>query len=736
MPMNEQLVLVALPLRLRKQFDYLLPDGLKPPLLGMRVLVPFGSGEKVGLVVNCRLMDDHQERSKLKSIIKVLDNQPIFSNNLLALLNFSARYYHHALGDVYGFALPTLLRKGEPALLPAVRYWHITDAGKQCNLSELKAKKQRHLLELLRLNSRTDKELRALDISSAVVNNLEKKGWISSSQKSPILTPWRDHFMVTEDKPVLNSEQAVAVSAINNRSHDFACFTLEGITGSGKTEVYLNLIEPLLEKGRQALILVPEIGLTPQTIKRFKARFNAPVVTLHSGLNDKQRLHAWLQAAQGEAAIVIGTRSAIFTPMPDLGIIIVDEEHDLSFKQQEGFRYHARDLALVRARKEQIAVVLGSATPSLETLYNCEQGRYQKLILSQRAGSASKARHALIDIRHQRLESGVSPQLSELIQQHLKQGNQVMLFLNRRGFSPALLCHECGWIAQCQRCDTSYTLHQQRRYLACHHCGNQRPLPHQCEHCGSTHLMTAGVGTEQLQSWVNGQFPTYASVRIDRDNTQRKGELEQHLQGIQQGDYQILIGTQMLAKGHHFPDVTLVALIDIDQALFSSDLRASERLAQLYTQVAGRAGRASKPGVVALQTHHPEHELLQKLVFKGYQAFAPAALKEREQTRMPPYAFQALWRIEDHKQENIDAFFQSWFQLAETVQRPAELLMIGPLPAPMERRAGRWRYQLILESVQRAPLHQFIQQILPLLESDKAARRVRWSVDIDPQDFI
>jgi len=735
--MNLALLSIALPMALRKQFDYLLDLDDAQANIGCRVLVPFGSSEKIGIIAAITKVDEQTDTSKLKFIHKVLDNKPLFSANLLDLINFSSTYYHHALGDVFGFALPTALRKGEAAQLPSTLYWQLSDIGLNLSTSDFsRSPKQQLLNEVLRSAHHTDSELRKLNISSSIVNAAKKKGWLISREEIPKLAPWRDDFTITEEKPVLNPEQAVAVSAINNRSSDYACFLLDGITGSGKTEVYLNLLEPILSVGKQALILVPEIGLTPQTIKRFKARFNAPVVTLHSGLNDKQRLHAWLQASQGEAAIVIGTRSAVFTAMPNLGIIIVDEEHDLSFKQQDSFRYHARDLSVVRAAKEKLPIVLGSATPSLETLYNCEVGRYTKLSLSQRAGSASKARHAIIDIRHQRLDSGISPQLKTMMLEHLKAGNQVILFLNRRGFSPAMLCHECGWIAECQRCDSSYTIHQGRRYLACHHCGVQRPLPHQCQQCGSTHLITAGVGTEQLESWVTAQFSAYKTIRIDRDNTQRKGELERHLLGIQRGEYQILIGTQMLAKGHHFPDVTLVGLIDIDQALFSSDLRASERLAQLYTQVAGRAGRASKPGTVALQTHHPEHELLQKLVLKGYQGFAPLALKEREQTRMPPYAFQALFRVEDHKQENIDAFFQAWFELAQNIQRHPELLIIGPLPAPMERRAGRLRYQLILESSQRVAMHQFSAQIIPLLENHKAGRRVRWSIDIDPQDFM
>lgn len=454
------------------------------------------------------------------------------------------------------------------------------------------------------------------------------KNWICSVEKKPKVQAWSEELENHDDKPRINEEQAVAIATVNSNTH-FGCYLLEGVTGSGKTEVYLNLIKPILEAGKQALVLVPEIGLTPQTINRFRKRFNLTVEVIHSGLNETERLNAWLSAKEKQSGIVIGTRSALLTPFENLGIIIVDEEHDSSYKQQDSLRYHARDVAIMRAHKEDIPIVLGSATPCFETLQNALSGKYHHLILSQRAGNATPATHKVLDIKGLYLEGGLSAPLIAEMRKHLDAGNQVMLFLNRRGFSPALMCHECGWIADCKRCDAYYTYHQNSNEMRCHHCGSQRPVVNRCQGCGSTQLVTVGVGTEQLEQQLESLFPEFKTIRIDRDSTRRKGSLETALETIRNNKVQILIGTQMLAKGHHFPDVTLVALLDVDGSLFSSDFRASERLAQLFIQVAGRAGRASKPGEVLLQTHHPEHPLLQALLYKDYRHFAQTALQEK-----------------------------------------------------------------------------------------------------------
>ncbi|MDQ2695178.1 MAG: primosomal protein N' [Pseudomonadota bacterium] len=533
--------------------------------------------------------------------------------------------------------------------------------------------------------------------------------------------------------PVLNPHQTAAVAAVGGALDRFAVFLLDGVTGSGKTEVYLRIVEAVVQRGRQALVLVPEIGLTPQVLARFQDRLPGPLAVLHSGLTDRERLDAWLLARDG-APVVIGTRSAIFTPLPAPGVIIIDEEHDGSFKQQDGFRYSARDLAIVRARRANIPVLLGSATPSLESLGNVLRRRYRRLRLPQRVGNAEEPAIELLDVRRQPMQEGLSAPLVSRMQDHLRRGGQVLLFLNRRGFAPTLICHECGWVAQCRRCDARLTLHLGRRRLLCHHCGQERPVAAACPDCGSIDLRPLGQGTERLEKHLRQVFPDLGIARIDRDSTRRKGSLESLLADIHSGGRRILIGTQMLAKGHHFPDVTLVGVVDADQGLFGADFRAGERMAQMILQVAGRAGRADKPGLVCVQTHHPDHPLLQRLVAEGYPAFAAAALEERRQARLPPYACQALLRAEAAQREEAHDFLQQALDQGLEL-RPPGVELLGPVPAPMERRAGRYRAHLLVEAQQRAPLHRFLDRWLERLTALKAGRRARWSLDVDPWDL-
>ena len=513
---------------------------------------------------------------------------------------------------------------------------------------------------------------------------------------------------------------------------------LNGVTGSGKTEVYLQAIESVLNQGKQVLVLVPEIGLTPQTIQRFKARFHVEIDALHSNLNETERLNAWLRAKNGESAIVIGTRSALFTQFADLGMIIIDEEHDSSFKQQEGWRYHARDLAILRAKNLQIPIILGSATPSLESIQNAKSGKYVELTLSARAGGSQNVKHQVIDLKTQRVNAGLSDSLLAMMQKHLSQGNQVMLFLNRRGFAPVLLCHECGWMCECEACEKPYTYHQKQRVLRCHHCAAQKVVPRQCGHCGSTNLVTTGVGTEQLEQVLAEKFPDYQISRIDRDSTARKGSLEAELQAIRQGKSQILIGTQMLAKGHHFPNVTLVAIVNVDSALFSIDFRSEERLAQLYLQVAGRAGRAEKPGEVVLQTHYPDHPLLKVLLNEGYEAFAQSALKLRQTMQLPPFCAQALFRATGKNNEQIVNFLQNltaYFQ-QKTVELGLQgMQILPPFSAPIPKKAGAYRWLLLIQHSSR----RLLQQLLAQFEQDKAnfaiPSSIRLSLDVDPLEW-
>ncbi|MBC7001832.1 primosomal protein N' [Photobacterium sp. BZF1] len=732
--MTPNIARVALPVPLDKQFDYLVKAD-QQPVIGGRVKVPFGRQQLVGIVMALTDSSDFP-LNQLKPIHQVLDAVPLWGPSLFKLLTWASQYYQYPLGDSLANAMPALLRKGREAAPSALKMWQLTEAGHNQPLTALKrAPRQVQVLTMLRQGTLSHEALLAEEVSSATLKTLADKGWIETLEQAPTNRSWKAGFAINEEKPRLNEEQALAIASVN-ANPEFGCYLLEGVTGSGKTEVYLNLLEPVLAAGKQALILVPEIGLTPQTINRFRRRFNVPLETIHSGLNDTERLSAWLAGRDNQAGIIIGTRSALFTPFANLGIIIVDEEHDASYKQQDSLRYHARDLAVMRASQENIPIILGSATPALETLHNAKSGKYHHLILSRRAGSAQSARHGVLDVKGLYLEAGLSAPLIARMRKHLDAGNQVMLFLNRRGFAPAVICHECGWLAECKRCDAYYTFHQQSGELRCHHCGTQRPMMHQCGQCGSTQLNAVGVGTEQLEHQLETLFPSYKTVRIDRDSTRRKGSLENYLEAIRNNEYQILIGTQMLAKGHHFPDVTLVALLDVDSALFSNDFRASERLAQLFIQVAGRAGRASKPGEVVLQTHHPEHALLQALLYKGYEHFAKGALSERKQAWLPPFTYLALLRAEANQSELVEQFLQQVRGIFETSPIASEDTMVmGPNPAPLSRRAGRYRWQLLLQAPSRKALQQWLSVAKPAIALLPLAKKIRWSIDVEPQDL-
>jgi primosomal protein N' (replication factor Y) len=530
-------------------------------------------------------------------------------------------------------------------------------------------------------------------------------------------------------------DQERAVNSVREALGRFRAFLLEGVTGSGKTEVYIQLLQALIAAGGQALVLVPEIGLTPQLQRRLQQRLGVPLATLHSGLSAAERERAWREASSGRAALVLGTRSAVFAPLPSLGLILVDEEHDLSFKQQEGFHYSARDLAVRRAQQRGCPVVLGSATPSLETLHNARAGRYGLLRLPERAGGSRPPQLSLLDIRSQPLRGGLSPLLIGLMQEQLSAGSQVLLFLNRRGFAPVLTCHDCGWVGDCPRCDARLTLHLSDRRLWCHHCGLARPLPVTCPACQGRELRPLGQGTERLEEELRALFPELAMARVDRDSTRRKGELERILTAARKGEYPLLIGTQMLAKGHHLPGVTLVGLLDVDQGLYGADYRAPERMAQLVIQVAGRAGRALRPGRVVLQTRHPDHPLLLTLQRNGYAAFAEAALEERRCAVLPPYSHQALLRADAGDRESATVFLRLAKKEAE-VLGGKDVLLFGPVPAPMERRAGRFRGQLLVQATRRPELQRFLSAWMPRLRTLKRGTRVRWSLDVDPQEML
>ena len=727
--MSDSLYRIAVPVPLRRLFDYRAP-GLNLAR-GARVRVPFGKRELVGVVWEKTAQTEMAE-AKLQTISEVIDFEPLISPGISKLAEFASNYYHHPLGEVMAVTLPTLLREGKTPRGETLPAWQLTEAGKALPLDELnRAPRQRALLQVLQSmpESVLQAELLEQGFSAALLRQFGKNGWAQKISLAPENEPVP--YRSVASPVTLNTAQQQAVDTVA-AAEGFQCFLLAGVTGSGKTEVYLRLIDQIRQKGQQALVLVPEIGLTPQTEARFRARFGDEVAVIHSALTDRQRWQAWDRARSGEAGVVIGTRSALWVSLPNPGLIIIDEEHDLSFKQQEGFRYHARDLAVLRGQIEQVPVVLGSATPSLETLRNVKQGRYQRLPLPNRANEAQMPALRCLDIRNAQLDEGLSGALLAKIREHLSNDGQVLLFLNRRGFAPTLMCHACGWLAECQRCDAHYTVHRQFRRLRCHHCGSERPMPQKCPHCGSDKLLSLGQGTERIEEALARHFPNEKIARIDRDTTRGRDAMQRWSDAIRRGDYRILVGTQMLAKGHDFPNVTLAALVDVDGAFFATDFRAPERMAQLITQVAGRAGRGDKPGEVILQTRQPEHPLLQTLLHDGYDAFAEGALNEREQHGLPPFQPIALMRAEAGKVEQAFALLSK----AGQALNASGISALGPVPAPAAKRQGRFRGQLMLEADNRGQLQQVLGALLPELENWPEARRARWSVDIDPQEMV
>jgi primosomal protein N' (replication factor Y) len=656
---------------LRRSFDYLPPENPPSQLLtGLRVRVPFGKRELIGLIIDTSVESDF-DFNELKRIIEVIDQEPVFNASMMKLFKWAASYYHYPLGQVIHNAMPAHVRQGKA---------------------------------LTTSNNNTVKH-------EEIIKDLTKE-------------------------LVLNKQQEQVKASILKHSNNFHCFLLEGITGSGKTEVYMQLIAEKIRLGLQVIMLVPEISLTPQTIQHFQGRFADNIVAIHSGLTDKQRFNAWSDARLGDADIVIGTRSAIFTPLLRPGLIIIDEEHDASYKQHEGFRYSARDLAIYRAQLFDIPIILGSATPSLESLHNALSKRYSLLSLELRAAEASNPTFNCIDLNGKTLSEGFSEQLLDAIKEHLHQNKQVLIFLNRRGYAPLLQCHDCGWTASCPRCDTSYTLHRHSPELRCHRCESQRKIIHACPSCQSNTLLPIGLGTERTEKKLEESFPNVPVFRIDRDTTRNRSKLENTISEINKGQAAILVGTQMLAKGHHFPEVTLVAVMDADAGLFSSDFRGQEFMGQLLIQVAGRSGRGKNAGEVLIQTHNSTHPTLNTLIIDGYKQFSRTQLEQREMANLPPFSYQALIRAEASKVSLPMDFLQEVQNITKhKLSSSSSTFTLGPLPAPMEKRAGRFRFQLLLQSSSRAELHTLLNHLVPVYEALPLSRKVRWSIDIDPLDF-
>ena len=733
---NPPVLKVAINVPLSRLFDYLPPaDGRCPPP-GTRVRVPFGKQRLVGLVV-AHAADSELPRNRIRRVLEVLDDAPLLGEVDLWLVRFTSDYYHHPVGEAAAAAIPALLRQGRPRN-PVLRHVAGTDAARHFDIDALakKAPRQAELLEVL-----LDAGGNGVDVETLAEQIPTWRRSFRALAGKALVT----EFVMRADDPEpptrgeatagpeLNGDQQTALDEIRSTT-GFHASILDGVTGSGKTEVYLHLISETIASGRQVLVLVPEIGLTPQLVTRLRKRLGIEPALLHSGLSDLERLRSWRQARNGDARLVVGTRSAVFTPLQDAGLFIVDEEHDHSFKQQEGLRYSARDLAIARAKHLDIPIVLGSATPTLEMLHHCEAGNYSHLRLPSRAGAAKPPKLRIVDLGRTASSEGLSELLAEAISEHLAGSGQVLIFLNRRGFAPTLICSGCGHVAECSRCDSRMTVHAKDRRLRCHHCGSARPLDEHCGECGEA-MRPLGEGTQRLEDALVRRYPDSRVMRIDSDSTQRKGSMDEALQRATRGEADILVGTQMLSKGHHFPHLTLVGIVNADQGLFGTDFRSDERLAQSIIQVAGRAGRESRVGEVIIQTAFPAHPFWPRLIEGGYERVAQDALEERRSASWPPFSRLALLRSAATRRSDAHAFLDVAAGVVAGLAR-GRLRVLGPVDAPMARRAGRYRAQLLLQSTDRRALHEVLRELRPMLEADPAARKVRWSIDVDPVELF
>jgi primosomal protein N' (replication factor Y) len=757
------LVQVALPVPLYRVFDYSVPvDSIsvpKPvlPQIGSRVEVSFGRQTLIGIVVAHIAQEDSSvPNNKLKPINRCLDDTPILDEHMLALAHWLARYYHYPLGDVLSVMLPSLVRQGKPLDL-LITHWrilpHVGDDDFRAN-----ANKQKQQFDMLKLHGErgaSEDVLLLEGMQRAFLKTLEDKGLIER-----YIEPKTAPMPVSLAKMPLdmNTEQKQAVEAIvaAHSANKYSGFLLNGITGSGKTEVYLQAMQTVLEAGQQVLILVPEIGLTPQTRARFASRFAAQIVLLHSGMTNTYRMQGWQDCRTDHAQIIIGTRSAVLYPFANLGLIIVDEAHDASYKQQDTLRYHAADVALYRGLQRNIPVVLGTATPTLEHLKLVDDGKLVECLLSTRPGNAKPATMQLIDARlqstHQqtqddgaRYDTGLTDKLIGAIRQTLEAGDQVLIFLNRRGYAPVLLCSACGWQADCPRCDAHLTVHYSSQsqsssysnnYLKCHHCDWQAYIPAACPDCGSQNIDAKGMGTTRLSENLQAIFANpqtskdlYSIIQIDRDTTRRKDSWEKIYQRINQGTPAILVGTQMVAKGHHFPNVTLVCLPNADRGFLSADFRSPEHTAQLMIQVAGRAGRGDKAGRVLIQTLQPDNPLLLKLVKDGYLPFARELLQERKMMGLPPYSHAALIRCEG---KTLAATTQALNDAIANLPKPHKLAVLGPIDAPMSKKNSRYHSQLLLLAKDRRQLHHILNQWWQPVLTMPSAKYLKLTLDIDP----
>ncbi|MBQ8708311.1 MAG: primosomal protein N' [Succinivibrionaceae bacterium] len=701
--------------------------------IGCRVHLSFGTSDIIGVVMGISETPPLDvPLHKLKPIGPVIDEKPYWNQQTLELIRFISRYQHAGIGAIIDLAQPVALRKGAPATRRKLKGFRLADPD-----VAPKNPQQARIVEALKVQPLSVQECRGMNLSMSAVSSLIRRGAVESFDLNGMeMDIYAD--LRFSNRLELNDEQRQAVDAISAAVGTFKVFLLQGVTGSGKTEVYMQAIEKALKTRKQVLVMIPEIGLTPQSIARFHSHFNVPIAAMHSALTDRERLDNYLSCRDGRVGILIGTRSSVFTPFKDLGMIIVDEEHDQSYKQQDTCRYNGRDLAIYKGKLASCPVILGSATPSLETVANAANGRYVPLRLSRRAvANAGKVQTEIIDLKGQSLESGLSPRVLTLMEEELKQDHQVLVFLNRRGYANQVICPACGHVLQCDACDSYLTYHKYNHTVNCHHCEQVREMPDRCPKCGAGGLYVHGNGTEQIEEFLRQRFPDYPSVRFDRDTMSSPQKLRDSLAGILNNEYRILIGTQILAKGHHFPNVTMIALLNIDGALFSNDFRATEHLAQLYTQVAGRTGREEKNGLVALQTYVPQNIVLQTIVGQGYDAFCQQCLAERRYLNLPPFTHQVLLRLESADRARVH---QEAVALHGALKRYAEnfpgVELGSPYQALMEKKQNKYHMLIMLQSAVRADMLKFIANIDTFLEDKKISTGVKCYVDVDPTEIL
>jgi len=720
---------IALPVPLRRLFDY---SGDEQLCVGARVRVQFASRRLVGVVMAVTQPD--YDLAKIKQVDEVLDDQSLLDTKTLELCRWVASYYHHPIGEVVARAIPVALRKGESAALPFETRWTITELGESIDIETLnRAKQQQRAMQLFKVaNSMRRAELAAMEIGLSVVRALVDKGWLAAcdSEVGPVVAAQAK----ADYLPTAQQQQTIDAVDLDQ----YSVTLIDGVTGSGKTEVYIHLIQRVVAAGRQVLVLVPEIGLTPQLLNRISSRVAVPVVTYHSHNSEKHQLYNWLFACHQKAGVIVGTRSAVFAQLPKLGLIIVDEEHDGSFKANDSVRFNARDLAVKRANDAAVPLVMGSATPSMESMLQVNANRYQYTALKSRATGAQKPDIRLIDTKLEPCEQGLSAIAIDAVHQALARSEQVLIFLNRRGYSPELLCRSCGWQAQCHYCDTLATAHLARNQLGCHHCGSFWQLPSRCGSCNSINIDFQGVGTERLEYNLESLFSDYEVIRVDRDTVSTESKLATNLAKINSGEPCVIVGTQMLAKGHHFKNLKLVLVLGIDQALMAADFRAAERAGQLLTQVAGRAGREGTRGLVMVQTEMPDHPWVRCLAEEPYSSYLSLLSADRQQTQLPPFRYMAIVRCEAFSAAEGQGLLQSVRDHFSQFAQHQRVQLIGPLQAPIARISGRHRFQLWLMAQKRSELHQTVAPMVNYLEQHPVARnakRIRWIIDIDPQDM-